>query len=312
MPNYHVNIECSGQGRTWKYPFYASGADAESVLTAAVGERENENSSNLITAFRNVHAKTTLINAISASNVNGKRKDTRRRTILAKGLSTDDPSTTPTTDDNPDQPQAAIIWQLYAAEGSSRTLTLSGVPDWFIKFDDEGLPLLQPRVEALLEIMTEAIAEASLMIRAKADDVADTITEHLNVFRFVGEAGSDNRLTRVVYEDDANLLIKGTRVDFLGLKKNNVFLLPYKGEFTVRSSGAADETDAKPYVVIETQYLGPDAGYKPKGVQIRGLSHEYHAILAQGDFVDFGTRKRGASDTPSGRDSGQSFREQPT
>lgn len=311
--DYRIKFYMEGRQKRWSYVFYyTGGSSAESVLEDIIGPRGAEKQDPFVTALRSLHETNTVLAKVSASNLNGLRKDSVPRTPRdLYGL----PNTETLAGGGnppPDTVGNSILWRLFGADGTHRLLTISGVADHYIEYRDDGSPLFKSPILGVFNAFTEQCNTVNLAIRASAEPAGGTLTERFSVLQLIGETGTSNKRTRVIFADDANLLPVNTIVRFLGIRGNNPVTLPIKNEHKVVASGIqADGTFAgEPFVVLDTQYLGADSGYIPTGLTITGRDPQFTIIQPIGDFVGFGTRDRGNSSSSTGREAGLSFRRQ--
>lgn len=309
MADYAVDFEMASPEAQHKYNFFAQGDSAELVMTGIVGAREAELQSPVVVALRNLHHPSCQLKAVSVKNLNGLGQDVRRRTLKLAGKANGlEGAPTAKKDQGPDTRNAAIIWRLYASGGGYRDLYISGVPDWFIRFKEDDSLDFQDAVRDALNAFTQACVDADLKIRVQGDTGEEEFTTRRLIHLFEETPGFNGDVTRVTYEAATELLAVGTRVSFVGIKRDDLLLAPYKkGDFPVIGVGT-HATLAKPYVDIQVQYAGPDAGIQDLDARIRGVRYLFRDIEGLGDLVDFATRQRGAGSAPRGRESGTSFR----
>lgn len=309
MANYAVDFEMAGPSTRHRYKFYAENTSAELAMIAVVGAREAENGNALVTALRSLHHPSTRLEAVSVKNTNGLGRDVRRRTLKLAGTGNSlEGAPTATKDKGPDTKNGAIIWRMYAAGGGHRDLSISGVPDWFIRFKEDGSLNFQSPVRDALNAFTAAAITAGLKVRVQGDAAEEEFTTRRRIHLIAATPQSNNDLTRVTYEAATELLAVDTRVSFTGIQSDDLLLAPYrKGDFPVIAVGTGDDP-VKPYVDILVQYAGPEAGIQDLTVRIRGVRHQYPSIEGLGDLVDFSSRQRGPGSSPQGRESGVSFR----
>lgn len=309
MPTYNVSIEMRQDQFQWKYTFYANHeGNAESCMNEIFGQRRQEEQNVLIAALQRVHENNTYIHALNVRNISGNRFDFRPRTVNIYCL-LDVPLAGPGTTNRPDLVNASVKWRLYGAQGGTRLLSISGVPDDVIARFAGGAPDVPALYLQSMDALTSALNAKSLQIRVKKEPVVGQTNERFVVTDIDENPGSDQRETRIEYDSATQQYAAGQRIEFWNLGRQDVRLLPYLNQHEILEVGPNPlVAPAKPYVVIRAQYLGPAGGFKPDRVRVQRPDYTYSTILAQGDLHSLGTRQRGTIKDVRGREASVSYR----